>query len=73
MQKSGLQVLYPEYMKNMVLMNTVEENMKAFTKRDVKLEKAASKLCTKLLYPLNADFRWLIKKQPNQKLRSVGS
>ena len=35
MHKSGLHVFYPEDINNMVLMNTVEENMKAFTKRDV--------------------------------------
>ena len=61
MQKSGLQVLYPEYMKNMVLMNTVEENMKAFTKHDVKGSKAARNLYAKLLYLSNTDFKWLIK------------
>ena len=43
-------------------MNTVKENMKAFTKRDVEGVKSASKLCAKPLYPLNADFEWLIKK-----------
>ena len=47
--------------------------MKAFTKRDVKVAKAARKLYAKLLYPSNADFKWLMKKKPNQKLRSVGS
>ena len=35
MHKSGLHVLYPEDINNMVLMNTVEENIKAFTKCDV--------------------------------------
>ena len=33
--KSGLHVFYPENIENMVLMNTVKENMKAFTKCDV--------------------------------------
>ena len=42
-------------------MNTVEENMKAFTKRDVEGAKAERKLYAKLLYPSNADFKWLIK------------
>ena len=42
-------------------MNMVEENMKAFTKRDVEGAKEARKLYAKLLYPLNADFKWLIK------------
>ena len=34
--------------------------MKAFTKRDIKGEKSARKLYAKLLYPSNADFKWLI-------------
>ena len=42
-------------------MNTVEENMKDFTKRDDVGAKSARKLYAKLLYPLNADFKWLIK------------
>ena len=73
MHKSGLQMFYPEDINNMVLMNTVEENKKAFTKRDVKGAKAARKLYAKLFYPLNADCKWLIKNNQNQKLRSVGS
>ena len=64
MHKSGINVFYPEDMKNLVLMNTVEENMKAFTKCDVEVVKAARKLYAKLLYPLNADFKWLIKNNP---------
>ena len=35
--------------------------MKAFTKHDVEGEKKASKMYYKLLYPSNADFKWLIK------------
>ena len=46
--------------------------MKAFTKRNVEGTKSARKMHAKLLYPLNAGFKQLIKK-PNQKLRSVGS
>ena len=42
-------------------MNTIEENMKSFTKRDVKGAKSARKMSAKLLYPLDVDFRWLIK------------
>ena len=45
----------------MVLMNTVEENMKAFTKRDVEGAKAARKLYAKLVFPLHTYFKWLIK------------
>ena len=36
-------------------MNTVEENMKAFTKRDVEGAKAARNLYAKLVYPLHTD------------------
>ena len=61
MDKSGVHVFYPEDINNLVLMNTVEENMKAFTKHDVEGSKAARKLYAKLLYPSNADFKWLIK------------
>ena len=61
MHKSVIHVFYPEDIKNMVLMNTVEEKMKAFTKRDVEGAKAARKLYNKLLYPSNGDFKWLIK------------
>ena len=42
-------------------MNTVKDNMKVFTKRDVKGVKSARKLYAKLLYPSNVDFKWLIK------------
>ena len=42
-------------------MNTVEENMKAFTKRDVEVAKTSSKPYDKLLYPSNTDFKWFIK------------
>ena len=45
----------------MLIMNTVKKNMKAFTKRDVKGEKSARNLYAKLLYQLNAYFKWLIK------------
>ena len=49
MHKSGLNVFYLEDIKNMVLMNTVEENMKSFTRHDVEGEKSARKLYAKLL------------------------
>ena len=61
MHTSGLHVFYLEDINNMVLMNTVEENIKAFTKHDVKGAKASRKLCDKVLYPSNTDFKWLIK------------
>ena len=58
--KSGLQVFCPEEINNMVPMNTFKENMNAFTERDVEGAKSARKLYAKLLYPSNADFKWLI-------------
>ena len=59
--KSDIRVFCLEDIKNLVLMNTVKENMKAFNKRDVKGAKVAKKLYAKPFYPLNADFKWLIK------------
>ena len=41
MHKTGLHLFYPEDINNLVLMNTVEENMKVFTKHDVEGAKAA--------------------------------
>ena len=35
MHKLGLHVFYPEDIKNMLLMKTVEEKMEGFTKHDV--------------------------------------
>ena len=60
MHKSGIHMLYPDDKNNMILMNKVEENMKAFTKFDIKGAKASRKLYAKLLYPSNAYFKWLI-------------
>ena len=61
MHKSGLHMLYTEDINNLVLMNTVKDNIKAFTKRTAKGAKAARKLYANLLYPPNADFKWLNK------------
>ena len=69
MHKLGLHVLHPEVINNMLLLNTVEEDMKAFTKRDVEGAKAARKLYAKMLYPSNADFKWLIK---NNQINNCG-
>ena len=51
MHKSGIHVFYREEINNLVLMNTVEENMNTYTKRDVEGAKSATKLYTKLSYP----------------------
>ena len=61
MHKSDINVFYPKNINYLVLMNTVKDNMKVFTKRDVKGVKSARKLYAKLLYPSNVDFKWLIK------------
>ena len=73
MYKSDHHVFDMEDIKNLVLINTVEEKMKAFTKRDAEGAKEARKLYDKMLYLSHADLKWLIKKQPNQKLQSVSS
>ena len=65
--KSGIHVFYQEDIKNMVLMKTVEYNMRTFTKRDIEGANSAMKLYAKLLYLLSAYSKWLIKKQPNKK------
>ena len=54
-------MFYPEDVNNLVLMNMDEENMKAFTIRDIEGAKAARNMYTKLLYPSNTSFKWLIK------------
>ena len=66
MHSSGLHVYYPEEHEknNMVFMNTVSQNNQAFTKREIKQDKAAWKLYGKLLFPSTKDFRWMI--QSNQ-------
>ena len=61
MHKSDVNVFYPKNINYLVLMNKVEDNMKVFTKRDVKGVKSARKLNAKLLYPLNVYFKWFIK------------
>ena len=46
------------------VMNTVEENMIGFTKREIKQARAARELYPKLGYPSWKDFRWAV--QTNQ-------
>ena len=46
---------------NLVLMKTVEENMRVFTKCDAEGAKSSRKLYAKLLYMSNPDFKWSIK------------
>ena len=53
-------MFYQGDIKNLLLINTVEDNMKAFTKREAEGDKSARKLYAKLLYLLIADFKWLI-------------
>ena len=69
MHKWGLHVFYPEEINNLALMNTVKDNMKAFTKHDFEEVKAARKLYTKLFYRSNADFKWLIN---NNQIKNCG-
>ena len=62
MHSSGLHVYDPKGRgeENTVFMNTVSENMKAFTKKDVKGAKRAKRLSAKLLYPSNKDLLWVV-------------
>ena len=57
MHKSGLHLLYQEDTKKLLLMNTAEENMKAFTKRDIEGAKESRKLYTKLLFMSNGSYQ----------------
>ena len=57
MHKSGLHMLYQEDTKKLLLMNTAEENMKAFTKRDIEGAKESRKLYTKLLFMSNGSYQ----------------
>ena len=61
MYKSDHHVFDMEDIKNLVLINTVEEKMKAFTKRDAEGAKEARKMYDKMLYLSHADLKWLIK------------
>ena len=45
----------------MVFMNTVSDNIKAFTKKGIKGAKRAKQLYDKLLYPSDKDFRRVVK------------
>ena len=46
---------------NITFINTLSENMKEFTKRETNGENMARQLYSKMLYPSNMDFRWMIQ------------
>ena len=56
---SGLHVHIPEE-EHLVFVNTVEENKKAFTKREIKGAEIARSLYAKLVYPSIKDFEWAV-------------
>ena len=45
----------------MVFVNNVSENMKAFTKKDIKGANREKQLYAKLMYPLDMDFLWVVQ------------
>ena len=63
MNSSGLHVYLPNEPRksNITFINTVLENMKAFNKREIKRAKTTRQLYTKMLYPSNTGFIWMIK------------
>ena len=63
MHSSGLHVYDPKEHgeANMFFMDTMSENMKAFTKKDIKGVNMAKQLYAKLLYPPDKDFLWLVQ------------
>ena len=63
MHASGIHAYQPnESNKSKItFINTVSENTKAFNKRETKRETMAKQLYSNMLYPSNADFRWIIQ------------
>ena len=59
----GLHVYHPnEYNEsNITLVNTVLENIKAFSKREIKVSNMTRQLYANMLYPSNMDFIWMIQ------------
>ena len=63
MHSLGLHVYDPKEHgeANMVFMNTVSDNIKAFTKKGIKGAKRSKQLYAKLMYPSDKDFRRVVK------------
>ena len=65
MHKSGLHYFDPRdesfTFVNLTLINTVSENKKSFTKRQIKAAEEAKSLYSKLAYPSMNDFKWIIR------------
>jgi hypothetical protein len=64
MHQSGLHYYDPRKEAHLTLFNTVSENKKCFTKRQIKGADLARNLYTTLSYPSMKDFKWVI--QSNQ-------
>ena len=60
MHPCGLHVCYPKKMGQFGFIQTVEDNMKLFSKRQVAGARKARELYEKLLYPSTADFRAIV-------------
>ena len=68
MHKSGLHVFYPDDIKYMVMMNTVIDSMKEFTKRGIEEAKKAKQLLYKSVIPFERQFSMDDSKQSHQEL-----
>jgi hypothetical protein len=60
MHPCGLHVCYPKKMGQFGFVQTVEDNMKLFSKRQVAGARRARELYEKLIYPSTADFRAIV-------------
>jgi hypothetical protein len=60
MHPCGLHVCYPKKMGQFGFVQTVEDNMKLFSKRQVAGARKARELYKKLIYPSTADFRAIV-------------
>ena len=64
-QKSGLHVYKPptkrkgKGLEQVVFINTVRENMKAFTKREINRGRRSRRLSDTLVFPINTDLKWI--------------
>ena len=56
---TGLHVYEPDS-DGMIFLNTVQENMEAFTKKEIEGAQVARKLLNKLAYPSIKDFEWAV-------------
>jgi hypothetical protein len=60
MHPCGLHVCYPKRMGGFEFVQTVEDNMKLFSKRQIAGAVQARDLYKKLIYPSTADYRAIV-------------